>query len=432
MAPSRNWLSYLWLLCVPFAAARVAMPPTVDPFYQPPAGFESQATGTILRARTLENPPDIDTTIAATYQLLYRSSDSQNRPTAVVTTLLVPPNGNPNMLFSLQCAYDSVDPDCPTSYTLYQPDATLYERDLIATLLSSGYYVAMPDYEGFTASFVNGLQCGKAVLDSINALLASGTLTGISPSARVLLGGSSGGAQATGWALELQEEYAPSTPIAGAIIGSLLPNLTAIVQTVDSSLLAGVLPLGFLGLAKQYSEFSNWLSNTLVPSNAEAFLGAEGECGVPFVVGFGYQNVVKNFLGGAQNVYGNPIFQSVMRTAGQMGLHGTPKVPLFMAEGLQDQLSPIDNTDRLINEYCADGASIIYYRINNADHGNAAGIGFNLGMSWIQGIMQGTQKQSGCVTHEVTYNSFTKTVSNSSSGGVSLSPISFNFTFSPI
>ena len=74
--------------------------PDLDPFYKPPAGYESKAPGHILATRrivgSLAGMP-----VPITYwQLLYRTTDALNRPLATVTTIAVPLMAQPNKLVS--------------------------------------------------------------------------------------------------------------------------------------------------------------------------------------------------------------------------------------------------------------------------------------------------------------------------------------------
>lgn len=96
-------------------------PPSNDTFYQPPDGYESTAPGTILKAR------QIDTTflgilpqnVKESYQLLYRTVDTQLRPSHTVVTILVPYNARPGPeIVSFQNAEDSANINCAPSYQL--------------------------------------------------------------------------------------------------------------------------------------------------------------------------------------------------------------------------------------------------------------------------------------------------------------------------
>lgn len=84
--------SLLLTLGLPIVKAQIPVTPTLDPFYNPPAGFESEAPGSILRTRTV-NPsflgllPDLS---VQAYQLLYRTTSINGSAIAGVTTVFKP------------------------------------------------------------------------------------------------------------------------------------------------------------------------------------------------------------------------------------------------------------------------------------------------------------------------------------------------------
>lgn len=45
-----------------------------------------------------------------------------------------------------------------------------------------------------------------------------------------------------------------------------------------------------------------------------------------------------------------------------MGYHGVPTMPVFAYEAIHDELSPVSDTDVLIERYCATGANTLYQR----------------------------------------------------------------------
>src|ERR1700746_3512186 len=65
--------------------------PCDDPFYQPPAGYQHAAPGTVLRSRDvgLACLGLIPQPVKAT-QLLYRTMDMSGNPEATVTTVILP------------------------------------------------------------------------------------------------------------------------------------------------------------------------------------------------------------------------------------------------------------------------------------------------------------------------------------------------------
>ncbi|CAO3580801.1 unnamed protein product [Absidia cylindrospora] len=84
---------YLVLISVVQAAPHKNSAISEDSFYNPPAGFEKEAPGKILRTRRLDKkslsafllPQNIDNA----YQFLYRTTDALGKPITTATTLIV-------------------------------------------------------------------------------------------------------------------------------------------------------------------------------------------------------------------------------------------------------------------------------------------------------------------------------------------------------
>ena len=68
--------------------------------------------------------------------------------------------------------------------------------------------------------------------------------------------GYSGGSLATGWAAALQPVYAPELQknIVGAAVGGFAANITAIAESVDGTIFAGLITLALNGLANEYPD----------------------------------------------------------------------------------------------------------------------------------------------------------------------------------
>ncbi|KAI9170686.1 LIP-domain-containing protein [Paramyrothecium foliicola] len=66
------------------------LPPKQDPWYRAPDGLEKAVPGAVFDVRAAPEILTIFANAAAAYQILYRTTDSQYRPTFAVTTLFVP------------------------------------------------------------------------------------------------------------------------------------------------------------------------------------------------------------------------------------------------------------------------------------------------------------------------------------------------------
>ena len=156
-----------------------------------------------------------------------------------------------------------------------------------------------PTYEGPLASFCAGVQSGHATLDSVRAVLWSGF--GLSSNARYAMWGYSGGALASGWAAELQVQYAPELNFSGAALGGLTSNITSVMVSVNGGMWSGLIPAGLLGLATQYPATYSFLVEQLTTTgqyNKTGFLAAKNMTLDQSILYFANQDISSYFKDG--------------------------------------------------------------------------------------------------------------------------------------
>jgi hypothetical protein len=389
--------------------------PSSDPFYAPPAGYESAAPGTILRSRdvpsTLALGSVLPINIQGAYQLLFRSTDSLGNPQAAVTTVIVPHNADPTKLLSYQIAEDAAWINCAPSYVLQQSSSfanggtSPVELLLIIAALDQGWIVNTPDYEGPQAAFTSGIQAGQATLDSVRAALASGSITSVSSSAAYQMWGYSGGSLASEWAAELQPSYAPELNFAGVALGGLVPNISSILGTINDSLFAGLGPAGILGLAQAYPELATYIDSSLDPTKAADFKKAQSICIDGDILDYAFQDLYSYFPAG-EALLNDPVPQAVLAATGQMGTHGTPKMPIFLYKAILDEISVVADTDALVKKLCSQGAQIQYVRDGLGEHASEIITGAGDALVFLKDRFNGVPAAAGCSTTNVLSDAF--------------------------
>ena len=213
-------------------------PPSQDPWYTAPSGFEHKAPGAVLRIRAAPgNLTAISSNCSASYNVLYRTTNSQYKPAWAVTTVFVPVDPKPALL-SYQFPYDSADVDASPSYAMYSGVGTD-----VNSSLSKGWFVTVPDYEGPLGSFTAGVMSGHATLDAVRATLVLKDDILLPNNTLYAMWGYSGGALASEWAAELQVQYAPEMNFSGAALGGLTPNISSVLTTINKSYAAGLAPV---------------------------------------------------------------------------------------------------------------------------------------------------------------------------------------------
>lgn len=199
-----------------------------------------------------------------TFQVLFRSTDSQQNATWGVTTVFLPTrprcNGSTSSncsqgILSYQLPYDTSCLDASPSFGLQWGEP--YGE--IAVALARGWWVSVPDFEGPLASYGANIVAGHITLDSARAVLAAAASEFGVQSARVGLWGYSNGASATEAAVEFAAKYAPDLEIAGAAIGGLASNVGTAGPLLTQTQVAGLLVQGIIGVTSQYRMSSHTL-----------------------------------------------------------------------------------------------------------------------------------------------------------------------------
>jgi hypothetical protein len=390
-------------------------PPSQDPFYIPPADFSSAAPGSILRVRTAANSlTTIFNEAATVYQILYRTTDSQYRSSCAVTTLFTPQHPS-NMsssghqaLLSYQIPYNTVDNDASPSFALQSTSnlATGLILSDIQRALQEGWFVNVPDFEGPLASFGLGISEGHAVLDSVRAALSSG-LGDLDPeSTRYVMWGYSGGSIASEWAAELQPEYAPELEFSGMAIGGLVPNISALIESIDGTPASGLIVSLLLGMTSQDVAARDVLVESLKTTgsfDATSFLAARNMSCAETALTFANQLVLSSyFTTDGTSILTNPIVKSIIDDNWYMSYHGIPQMRMYIYKAIHDEYSPITLTDALVNQYCEIGVSVLYEKNVLGNHLDEYTNSDGSAWAWLEKAVKGDSRMDeGCTVRNV-------------------------------
>ncbi|GAM85454.1 hypothetical protein ANO11243_034610 [Dothideomycetidae sp. 11243] len=370
------------------AAGRIAIgrrqsvpPPANDPFYVPPAGFQSSAPGTVLRSRPIVASffSDVPDPVFA-WQLLYRTTAVNGSAIAGVTTVFRPLFAHLDRFVSYATAYDSSATQCDPSYAyrLGSDSSTNKDTDLefliIEGYLLQGYVVSSPDYEGPDAAFGPGHLSGMGVLDSMRAVTNFGSTIGFSTSKPAIVGqGYSGGALATGWAASLQPTYAPELPIKGWAHGGTPANLTEVVLYIDNTVNAGFLVAAVAGLDAP-SAYRAQLNPVLTQ-----ILTAEGQSALQYGLSHCTSDDLTQYSGISLLSYDlqtlgpavlqQPVINSIFAD-NIMGATAseTPTAPVLVYHSAQDEIIPYAGAAALVNRWCSRGASVTFSTFASGSH----------------------------------------------------------------
>ncbi|KAL6449635.1 LIP1 Lipase 1 [Candida maltosa Xu316] len=380
-------------------------PPSEDPFYSPPQGYENSKNGEILKWRKTPNQLTslvFPVEIKNSWQLLVKSEDQFGNDTAIVTTIIEPYNADPSKLISYQTFEDSASVDCATSYGLQYGSRA--DMTFIVSALKNGYYVNVPDHNGPKSTWTVGKQSGHATLDAIQAALKSGNETGIDEKANVALWGYSGGSLASAWAASLQEEYAPALDgqLIGAALGGFFTNLTALLEITDGALLAGLIPNLLNGLGNGYPEFREKLDER-IGANASAVLHDDLDyCAAAAIASFYYDEFFtgpNRLFADGFGVLDDPYVSEVLHNNSIVtwGKESLPKIPIFVYQGTLDSVCPIKDVRVVYQNWCDWGIESFEFAEDLTNgHISEAVVGAPAALTWLEARFNGEEPVKGC------------------------------------
>ncbi|WP_029367152.1 lipase family protein [Mycobacterium sp. UM_WWY] len=353
---------------------RTARPqlPADDPFYEPPAGFQHAAPGTVLRSRDVELSflGVIPQRLHAT-QLLYRSTSRTGLPEAAVTTVIVPPDAARDCpLVSYQCAIDAITGRCFPSYALRRHakatgSLAQLELLLIAAAVAQGWAVSIPDHEGVEGMWGAPYEPGYRILDGLRAALESEQLN-FSPETPIGLWGYSGGGLATGWAAEMCESYAPELNVVGAVLGSPVGDLGHTFRRLNGTLFSGLPALVVAALADIYPGLNRVIAEHATREGRKLLDRLHRMTTVEAVlrlIGTDMEDLVDMPL---EEILAMPEVSEVFDDI-KLGT-AAPRPPVLIVQAVHDEIISVDDIDALADTYITGGADVTYHRDMFCDH----------------------------------------------------------------
>jgi hypothetical protein len=362
--------------------------PDDDPFYVPAAGFEAEAPGTILRSRSVAvTGLGIPLPVRST-QMLVRSTDAKGRPTAVVSTLMLPPTVylGKRPLLSYQPATDSLGDECNPSYLMRL--GIEKELPLMALGLLKGWAVVVTDYQGPTDAYGSGLMSGHAVLDGIRAAERLGGTGLAGSSTPVGMWGYSGGGLATSWATQLQPAYASELNIRGVASGGTPADLRAAATRIDGGPFSGLFLAAAVGLSRQYPEML-----AVMNDRGRAMIDQIGDmCYAEEAIAFPFRHL--NEFTTPPDPLNDPVVAAVLAENTLGGAR--PGAPVYLYHSVFDELIPYDSAQALRATWCRQGARVQFSTDVASEHIVLAVTGAPGALAYLSARFLGLPAPSNC------------------------------------
>lgn len=387
-------------------AAAGPLLPSADPFYTYSGSLPLAqiAPGTILKTRTVSvgesdglTPLSLPTPVSAS-QVLYRTTGELGQPSVDVATIVHPLPLRADKIVSWQMAYDGLGGECDPSYAMqggtWTTATNATEEAPVLALAAAGYTVVVPDYEGTDNQWLAGQEEGYGTLDAIRATEALLKLAPATTPVGML--GYSGGSDPTDFAAELASTYAPELDIVGAAFGGIPVDLAHTLSYIsDSASWSYLMPAALEGVSRA---FGLDLTRYLSPFGEKLVSEDEGECINMFATPapFTYAQLFKPAYQQTSSVPSlAKLFNHLI-----MGEGGTPKEPLFIAngnsDGTGDGVMIATDVETLARTYCQSGVSVEFHEYPGLDHGETIPVFFAGALEFITERLDGITVENGC------------------------------------
>ncbi|KAJ2965771.1 hypothetical protein NQ176_g10457 [Zarea fungicola] len=143
----------------------------------------------------------------------------------------------------------------------------------------------------------------------------------------------------------------------------------------------------------QYPELVPVVNQHLLPQYRDKFFSVRTQCLDADSSEFQNEDIIGMF-DDRNLVYTNPVALRIINE-NALGFGDTPKIPMFLYKSVGDEISPIAETDALVDKYCAAGATIQYQRDQHSDHESLAILAAPKALQWLVQTMNGAQR-NGC------------------------------------
>ncbi len=388
------------------AAARAAVPPVPDrdPFYAVPAHIGRLPNGTVLASRSITAYAGLVPLPARAWEVKYKTLDNQGHATATVTTIMIPDvswsGPGPRPLVSDQTYEDGVGAKCSPSYALHaglQPGSQAGtslsedETNFMAAMLSRGWAVSAPDYEGPRSQFLGAAGEAKQVLDGVRAALRFRP-AGFAHTTPVALFGYSGGSLASSLAAQLQARYASGLKLRAIALGGEVADLHATAQGFLNSPAGAAIIVGLIGLNRSYPGAN--LFRYLNAAGKQLMAANQDDCLPDAIAKYPLFDVSK--YEAVPDATDAPGVVSAEHKTSPLWLPGAPTAPVYDYHATDDEFAPIGPDRQLMQRYCTAGVVVDHVENPVGEHLTETSAGFPGAITYLADRFAGRPAPDTC------------------------------------
>jgi hypothetical protein len=357
-----------------------------DELYAVPDPIPAGRHGALLKYQKLDGLVEG----ATSYRIMYLSESLEKKPIVVTGQAVVPatppPAGGRVALTSAHGTTGSAD-ECAPSKNPRAGEA----RPLGAAAVANGWVLAETDYEGMGTPgrhpYLVGPSEGRGVID---AAIAAGQLPDASLGRKVLISGYSQGGHGALWANQVAAGWAPELDVVGTFAGAPATEIDLILDAGRKQNIGGFLMLIVAGYQAAY------------PDADPALILTDRGVGLLDAVDKGCTSAV--FAATADVPPEEQVREGGPTSAPwkQLGVDNNPgqvvtKDPILIVHSDQDNTVPVALSGILHDRMCRNG-QVVERRVlaGGGSHGAAAGPAVTQGITWLKGLLDGTQPVDDC------------------------------------
>jgi pimeloyl-ACP methyl ester carboxylesterase len=381
-------MRFAWLLAFLLLAAGAT---AQSAFYDAPRIDARGKPGTLVRAQAMEGAP----LNAAAYRVLYRSTSFDGKPILVSGVVIVPqgappPGGRPIVAWAHPTS--GIVPRCAPSLALF----FFQQVQGLRTMVRDGYVVAATDYPGLGTPgphpYLVGLSEARAVIDSVRV---ARSLPGAGGGNRFIVWGHSQGGHAALFTGLIAKTYAPELTLLGVAAAAPASELAALMDD-DLSTPAG----------KNITAMTLWSWQRVYDAPMDKVVDPRA---MPAIDKLAKECIEGPWDISARNRTTLPLAQHFLTVAHPADIEPwrgllakntpgpvPPDIPVFLAQGLDDQVIRPAVTRDYFDRLCTGGSKARLYLMPGVGHGGAAMKSALEAIDWMTGRFVGEPPPSDC------------------------------------
>ena len=335
-----------------------------SPFYDPPQQPPAEP-GTVIKtepAKFYLDPLRLTAAPATVTRIMFSSTDRHGDPIALTGTVLQPTSrrrAGTRGLVAFAVGTQGMAATCAPSRQMAV--GREYESVFIAGLLSRGFNVVVPDYQGHGAAspvhtYMSRIVQGHVVLDALRATQQLG-LPDVEPGGQVAITGYSQGGAACASAAEQWETYAPELNIISAVAGATPADLYRTARFLDGGPYFAFLAYTLTGIADDYGIDP---TSVLNERGVELLTRIKGECLFESLRSYAFMRLSQLTQDGRgiAAFLADPRFEAILRSQ-RLGEDGRwPKMPTMLVHSKYDDVVPYECSRALAERWVGQGARL--------------------------------------------------------------------------